>query len=168
MSSLSSSPGRKHYDSCQSPSRRHLEKLATTSSEPDLEEEVVNNSDKADSLNDVESNENSSKSDEKEDLVVQEIDKLTVTESICDSKSDIRVSLEENIPIASLSNFPSPGSDYCLTSANGVCADEDGAGDQIEEAVEAADAEMFWDSVTNRTEALSVPNTFKRQLGRNY
>ena len=63
--------------------------------------------------------------------------------------------------MTSLTNFPSPGSDYCLTTANG-------AGDQIEEAVEAAHAEMFWDSVTNRTEALSVPNTFKRQLGRNY
>ena len=36
--------------------------------------------------------------------------------------------------------------------------------DIIEEAVEAAD--VIWDSVATRTEALSVPNSFKRQLNR--
>ena len=34
----------------------------------------------------------------------------------------------------------------------------------VEEALEAAD--IFWDSVADRTEALAVPNTFKRQLSR--
>ena len=36
--------------------------------------------------------------------------------------------------------------------------------DIIEEAVEAAD--VIWDTVATRTQALSVPNSFKRQLNR--
>ena len=39
--------------------------------------------------------------------------------------------------------------------------------EEVEEAVEAG-ADMFWEEVEDRTQALAVPNTFKRQLTRPY
>ena len=36
---------------------------------------------------------------------------------------------------------------------------------EVEEAMEAG-TDLFWDSVADRTQALAVPNTFKRQLTR--
>ena len=42
-----------------------------------------------------------------------------------------------------------------------------GVEEEVEEAVEAG-ADMFWEEVEDRTQALAVPNTFKRQLTRPY
>ena len=50
-------------------------------------------------------------------------------------------------------------------SGSGLSSENDetaNLSNHIEEAVEAAD--VFWDSVANRTQALAITNTFKRQL----
>ena len=94
-------------------------------------------------------------------------EKILASEQICDEKSEDKVEADV------ISDFPSSDRDICIETAavssqggsispNLVSPDHDGQ--HVEEAVEAAD--IFWDSVANRTEALAVPNTFKRQLSR--
>ena len=92
--------------------------------------------------------------------------KIPASEQICDEKSEDKV--KDDV----ISDFPSSSKDICIETAchqeggslspSLISPDEDGQ--HVEEAVEASD--VFWDSVANRTEALAVPNTFKRQLSR--
>lgn len=91
-------------------------------------------------------------------------DKETDSEQICDDKT-------EDLVLVDVMNSDQ---DICIETAP-VSVEEAGQtspdlrslGDEeepVEEALEAAD--IFWDSVADRTEALAVPNTFKRQLSR--
>ena len=95
-----------------------------------------------------------------------------ISEKICDSISDIN--LNEN-SISSKTEVKSQPLEEDLKRSviNGdetiEAVDQRSETNQdntIEEAVEAAD--LFWDSVADRTHALSVPNSFKRPLSRPY
>ena len=133
------------------PTASHRE--AETSSETDLE---MKNSAKVE------------ESDSSSEEPIDTDDKIVVSEQICDEKS------EDLVRADVISDFPSSDKDICVEtpavsfqeggriSPNTLTEDDDSQ--QVEEAVEAADA--FWDSVADRTEALAVPNTFKRQLSR--
>ena len=95
------------------------------------------------------------------------------TESVCDEDQDNSVS-EQKSPDQELnsksviSDFSSAVVDYSLDTANGVMEEqtETETVEVVEEAVEAAD--MFWDSVASRTQALATPHSFKTHLGRPY
>ena len=131
------------------PSATHRQ--AESSSEPDTEardNQKIDDSSSSEELGDTE-------------------EKIPASEQICDEKSEDKVEADV------ISDFPSSDRDICIETAavssqggsispDLVSPDHDGQ--HVEEAVEAAD--IFWDSVANRTEALAVPNTFKRQLSR--
>ena len=67
-----------------------------------------------------------------------------------------------------INDIPSEVVNYSMDNANGVMEEhmDTEAVEVVEEAVEAAD--MFWDSVASRTQALATPNSFKTHLGRPY
>ena len=123
-------------------------------SSSELEPDMKNN--KADQVEDS----NSSTEDNEGDTE----DKITDSEQICDDKT-------EDLVLVDVMNSDQ---DICIETG-AVSVEEAGKtspglrslGEEeepVEEAVEAAD--IFWDSVADRTEALAVPNTFKRQLSR--
>ena len=99
-----------------------------------------------------------------EDNEVDTEEKLTDSEHNCDDKPDDLV----------LVDVINSDQDICIETASVSVEEADktspghrSLGDEeepVEEALEAAD--IFWDSVADRTEALAVPNTFKRQLPR--
>jgi len=67
-----------------------------------------------------------------------------------------------------INEIPSEEVNYSMDNANGVMEEQMDTEtvEVVEEAVEAAD--MFWDSVASRTQALATPNSFKTHLGRPY
>ena len=94
---------------------------------------------------------------------------------ICDSTSDINIK-DSNVSSKTFESSQSEECDLKQPVINGSCDETIEAVDQrsetnpdntIEEAVEAADT-LFWDTVADRTHALSVPNSFKRPLSRPY
>ena len=87
------------------------------------------------------------------------------TQEICDLQtSDTVTSLEAETSSALITEVSSSVTELSLgPSING----ETSGGEEVEEAVEAG-ADMFWEEVEDRTQALAVPNTFKRQLTRPY
>ena len=87
------------------------------------------------------------------------------TQEICDLQtSDTVTSLEAETSSALITEVSSSVTELSLgPSING----ETSGVEEVEEAVEAG-ADMFWEEVEDRTQALAVPNTFKRQLTRPY
>ena len=73
---------------------------------------------------------------------------------------------ENNRPV--IPNPTNSVSEISIGTANGVSEEEfpiEGSSEAVEEA-EAAD--IFWDSLSGRTQALAAPNSFKTHLGRSY
>ena len=140
-------------------SSKHLDKheKMETSSEPD---------------HDRDSNVNSLSS--KDSSYKENCAEINVRNNICDSKSDNN--LNDNVSSSSSeeANVNTNLNDQEIEIEDTIEAlksveieDKEGgpvSQDIIEEAVEAAD--VIWDSVATRTQALSVPNSFKRQLNR--
>jgi len=131
----------------------------------------------------VEKDESSSGSDDKvtDGDVKLELDKngdiengiVEHSESVCDDDEDKSVTDQKTPEMETsnksvISDFSSAVVDYSLDTANGVVEEQMDTEmvEVVEEAVEAAD--MFWDSVASRTQALATPHSFKTHLGRPY
>jgi len=94
-------------------------------------------------------------------------------DSVCDEDQDhletAQGSCDQKIRNKSVINDFSSGTvDYTIDKTN--CDTEEQMDTEtvevVEEAVEAAD--VFWDSVASRTQALATPHSFKTHLGRSY
>jgi hypothetical protein len=90
------------------------------------------------------------------------------SESVCDYDEDKSVT-EQKTPEEEMSN-KSVIIDFssAVDTANGVVEEQMDTEmvEVVEEVLEAAD--MFWDSVASKTQALATPNSFKTHLGRPY
>ena len=64
-----------------------------------------------------------------------------------------------------MDNFSSTDKDLEIEPSHQTNGDTSETVHEVEEAMEAG-TDLFWDSVADRTQALAVPNTFKRQLTR--
>ena len=155
VSTLSSS------SKCQSPvmMKCNVEKSDKTSSSTEDEMKVV--------MRDVNSEESNDDNDDNSPGKAGDHDSIPRTEDdddkvICDNNiSEIETKPIEDNEEPSSSHVM----EYCIETATGYTVENDetaNLSNHIEEAVEAAD--VFWDSVANRTQALAITNTFKRQL----